>query len=137
LRPAARGAGGGRGHRRRPGPTQRHRDTDIADRELEDVVGLTEPVEGVRFQPDVDHSVEDGHGRGDGAAGPHGVLDLRADPSVVRAGQAVGEDRALQRNDAPAAAQRVEHLVGNGHGSGRTCHVMQRTGQYGDHCEIR
>ena len=61
------GQGGGRGHRRRPGPTQRHRDTDIADRELEDVVGLTKPVQVVRDEADVDDPVEDRHRRGDGA----------------------------------------------------------------------
>ena len=83
-------------------------------------VGLAEPVQFRRAQPDPDDAVQHGDGGRYGAAGPDPVLDLVGDPAVVAAGQPVRQDRRLQGDDRAAAGEGVGDLRGDrevrGHG---------------------
>ena len=64
----------------------------------------------------MDLTVEHGNGRGDGAPGTHGGLDLAADSEVVTPRQAVREDRALQGHHGTTGRKRVGDLGAAGDG---------------------
>ena len=124
--PDARAVGqrGGRGHRRRAGPTERDRDAEVAGAELQHVVLQAQPVQLGRREADPHDAVEDGHRRGHRASGAHRVLDLVGHPAVVAARQAVGEDRALQRDDAAALGERGGDAVVDDEREPRTRRTM-------------
>ena len=61
---------------------------------------------------------QDGDGRGHGAEVADDALDLAGHLDVLRVGHAVADDRALQRHDRVAVAQRRGHLVGELAGPG-------------------
>ena len=65
-----------------------------------------DPLQGLVVEPDVRLPVQDGDRRRDGTAGADGVLDLARNAQVVRTGQPVADDRALQRHDRTALGQR-------------------------------
>ena len=90
-----------------------------------------DPVDLLGGEADVRHAVEHGDRRRHRPAGPHGGLDLVGGRAVVRPGQAVREDRALQRDDGAAGGQRVGDLGGEdragrefGSGEGRAMHPV-------------
>ena len=72
-----------------------------------------DPVDLVGGQPDVRHAVQDGDRRRHRAAGPDGGLHLVGRRAVVRPGQPVREQGALQRDDRPAGAECVGDLGGD------------------------
>ena len=63
------------------------------------------PLEGGVVEPDPGLAVDDGDRRRHRAAVAHRGLDLAGDAQVVRAGQAVADDRALQRDDGLAGRE--------------------------------
>ena len=66
-------------------------------------------------KPDHQLAADHADGGGYGAAGPYDLLDLPGDPQVVGPGQAVRDDRALQRDHRPpsrsAAATSAPYLI--------------------------
>ena len=80
-------------------------------------------------------AVQDGDRRRHGAAGADGALDLVGGDAVVRAGQPMGEQGALQRDDGPAGAQGVRDLGGQdgagGKGGRRGMHPVIMDGREG------
>ena len=100
------GDGGGAAEAERGGHGQ------VADAELGQVGVGADPVDLRGGQPDVRHAVQDRDRRGHRSAGADGGLDVVGRGPVVRPGEPVREQRALQGDDGPAGAQRVGDLGG-------------------------
>ena len=91
----------------------------VAHRDLDDVVGRGDHGQGLVVEPDPRLPGHDGDRRGHRAGGAHRCLDLAGDPQVVRPRQPVADDRRLQSDDRPPAAQGGGHLVGHMQGGGQ------------------
>ena len=75
-------------------------------------VGL-EAGELLRGQADADLPVEYAHSRRDSARVPHLALRLEPDLDALARGEAVRDERGLERDDGSACGERVAHLRGD------------------------
>ena len=100
-----------RGHGRRTRKSKCRSDAHVADRQLGDVGVGADPLDLSGAEADVHDPVEHRDGRRHRTAGPHRVLDLRADLDVVGVGEPVGEDRALEGDDTDPGLERLVHLL--------------------------
>ena len=101
-----------RGHGRRARKSKCRSDAHVAHRQLGDVGVGADPLDlGARrgrcARPPSSTAIV----AGTDAAGPHRVLDPRADLDVVGVGEPVGEDRALEGDDADPGLERLVHLL--------------------------
>ena len=83
---------------------------EVADGELGHPVDGGEAGQLGVVEADDQLAADHADGRGDGAGVPYRLLDLAGDPQVVRPGQAVRDDGALQGDDGTAVAQGVGDL---------------------------
>jgi hypothetical protein len=106
------GQEGRAGDRGGPAEPERGGHRQVPDAELGQVGVGADPVDLLGGEPHVRHAVEDGDRRGHRTALADGGLHVVGRGAVVRARQAVREQRALQGDDRPAGTQRVGHLRG-------------------------
>jgi hypothetical protein len=118
------GQQGGAGDRRRAAEAQRGRHGEVADTQLRQVGVGTHPVDLGRGQPDVRNAVQHRDRGRNRTAGTDSGLDVVGRGAVVRPGQAVGEQRALQGDDGAARRQRVGDLGGQDGPAGCRLHPV-------------
>ena len=86
-------------------------DRQIAAGDLGDLApGLAEVGDLLLGQAGLQAAAEDGDGGGNGAVVAQGLLDEQGRLDVFRIGHAVGDDRALERDDRAAVRERLLHL---------------------------
>jgi hypothetical protein len=100
---------GGRRHRRGAVAAQADRGAEVAGRQLREPA-RAHAVQVGRGEPDPCDAVEDGDRGGHGAVGADGRLELVRRGPVLRRGQAVGEQRAFQRDHRAARGDGVGDL---------------------------
>ena len=108
--PGRRGDRGRRRHRRRAVAPERVRGTEVAPGQLDQVGAVQTRSSSSPVRPILGLAVEDGDRRRHGAGGADRLLQAGGDLAVAARRQAVGEDRALQRDDRPPCRQRRPHL---------------------------
>ena len=86
-------------------------DRQVAAGDLGDLApGLAEVGDLLLGQAGLQAAAEDGDGGGHGAVVAQGLLDEQGRLDVFRIGHAVGDDRALERDDRAAVRERLLHL---------------------------
>src|SRR4051812_36641333 len=98
-----RGGGDGRRTVRLAGSDHR----EVPDAALGDVRRIGEPLQRGVVEADVHLPAEDRDRGGRGAVVADDLFDLARDTQIVRPGQAVGDDRALERDDGRLRVERT------------------------------
>jgi hypothetical protein len=118
--PGGGGQQGRAGHRRGSAEAEGGGHGEVADPELGQIRVRADPVHLGGRQTDVRYAVQHRDGRRDRATRAHRGLDVVGRRPVVRPGQPVGEQGALQGDDRLPGAQRVGDLRGENGAGGQT-----------------
>jgi hypothetical protein len=112
----AGGQVGGRGHRRAAIAAARRHRREVANAALRHVVALGDRPECLPIEPDTDLAFRHGDRRRLCAALTHRRLCLARHLEIAGPRQPVAHQRALERDDRPAAGKRLGYLRGDPHG---------------------